>query len=131
MSEASQGAVGVVVAHGAMAQGMTDAVLKISGMGEDSLHALSNEGRSPDDLLEALDEITRGQPAVIFTDLASGSCALAARVCCTRGEHLVVINGVNLPMLLDFVFNRHLPMDELVPRLMAKGEEALTSFGGS
>ena len=130
MSDVAPGAVGIVVAHGAMAQGMTDAVRKISGMGEDTLFPLSNEGRSPDDLQAALDEIIGGRSAVIFTDLASGSCALAARVCCTRESRHVVINGVNLPMLLDFVFNRNLPMEELVPRLMAKGKESLTSFGG-
>jgi hypothetical protein len=30
-------------------------------------------------------------------------------------------------MLLDFVFNRDLPMAELIPRLLDKGREGMTS----
>jgi mannose/fructose-specific phosphotransferase system component IIA len=108
-----------------MAQGMMDAVKKISGLGEDSLSAISNEGLSPEALKEALDKLLGDGPAIIFTDLPSGSCALAARVCCRKGNRQVVINGVNLPMLLDFVFNIHLELDELVPRLLAKGRDSL------
>ena len=119
---------GVLIAHGGMARGMLDAVEKISGAGADVLSPLSNEGKSPEVLQAALDELIGKDPAVIFTDLASGSCALAARVCCREVSHQVVISGVNLPMLLDFVFNRHLPLSELVPRLLAKGGESLRSI---
>ena len=118
---------GVLVAHGSMAQGMMDAVRKISGAGEEHLHALSNDGKSSESVQAELDAIIGENPAVIFTDLASGSCALAARVCCRDGRRRVVISGVNLPMLLDFVFNRHLPLDELIPRLLGKGREGLQS----
>ena len=119
---------GVLIAHGGMAKGMLDAVQRISGAGTDVLKALSNEGKSPEVLQAALDELVGKDPAVIFTDLASGSCALAARVCCREASQQVMISGVNLPMLLDFVFNRHLPLSELVPRLLAKGGESLRSI---
>jgi mannose/fructose-specific phosphotransferase system component IIA len=119
---------GVLLAHGAMAMGMVDAVQRISGVGEEALVALSNEGKSPEALQEALDAVIGRGPAVIFTDLASGSCAFAARVCCRDVGNQVVICGANLPMLLDFVFNRHLPLPELVPRLLRKGAEGLMSM---
>lgn len=121
---------GVVLAHGDMARGMVDAVRKISGAGEEALVPLSNEGRTPEALREALDELIGEAPAVVFTDLLAGSCAMAALAASRRGD-TVVVCGANLPMLLDFVFHRDLPLDELRARLQSKGREGIRSFGGS
>ena len=118
---------GVLLAHGTMARGMVDAARKISGVGEDALMPLSNEGKSPGLLEEELNALLSNRPALIFTDLSGGSCALAAQVCCRREGGRVVVFGVNLPILLDFLFHRHLPLEELVPRLLAKGRESLRS----
>jgi PTS system mannose-specific IIA component len=118
---------GVLLAHGGMAQGMVDAVRRISGTEEDALLALSNEGKSPEALRTDLARVLQAGPAIVFTDLASGSCAHSAQVCCRDGAGHVVLFGVNLPILLDFVFHRHLPLEELVPRLLGKGKESLMS----
>jgi mannose/fructose-specific phosphotransferase system component IIA len=111
-----------------MAGGMVDAVRRISGVGEEVLVPVSNEGKSPETLQAEMEEILRLGPTILFTDLASGSCALTARLCC-RDESLrvAVIFGVNLPILLDFVFHRNLPLEEIVPRLLDKGRGSLTS----
>lgn len=119
---------GVVLAHGAMARGLADAVAKIAGPGEDVLIPLSNEGKSGEALQEELEGLLGKGPGIVFTDLTSGSCALSARRCCRPGEGRAVVFGVNLPVLLDFVFNRNLPMEELVPRLLEKGRAGLTSI---
>jgi mannose/fructose-specific phosphotransferase system component IIA len=37
----------------------------------------------------------------------------------------VVVSGVNLPLLIEFVMNRQLPLAELVPRLLSKGRAAM------
>jgi mannose/fructose-specific phosphotransferase system component IIA len=126
MSEAAL-ARGVILAHGAMAQGMVDAVARIAGVDEGTLMALSNEGRSPAALESELDQMLGQGPAVIFTDLAQGSCALTAQVCCRGSDHRAVVFGVNLPLLLDFVFHRDLPLPRLVPRLLQKGRASLRS----
>ncbi|MET0395335.1 MAG: hypothetical protein ABW277_00780, partial [Longimicrobiaceae bacterium] len=65
-------------------------------------------------------------PGIIFTDLPSGSCAFAARRLSLDRPDTAVVCGVNLPMLLDFVFHRELPLPELVDRLVAKGQSAIT-----
>jgi mannose/fructose-specific phosphotransferase system component IIA len=64
-------------------------------------------------------------PAIVFADLRTGSCGIAAAYCCRNGERRAVVCGVNLPMLLDFVFHRDLPLDELVERLVDKGRDAI------
>jgi mannose/fructose-specific phosphotransferase system component IIA len=118
---------GILLAHGYMARGMADAVRKISGSDEDALMPLSNEGKSPDVLQEELEALFTGEPTIVFVDLTSGSCALSARNCCRQSEERAVVFGVNLPLLLDFVFNRSLSLEELVPRLLEKGKAGLTS----
>lgn len=118
---------GVLVAHGAMARGMVDAVVKIAGADEAAIVPLSNEGVNPQVMVDRLNELVGDQPAVIFTDLTSGSCTLAAQITCRDNGRRVVVAGVNLPMLLDFVFNRSLPLEELIPRLLEKGRAGVRS----
>jgi mannose/fructose-specific phosphotransferase system component IIA len=125
MSDAKPGVRGVVVAHGEMADGLVSAVRRIVGDAADSLHALSNDGKSPAVLREELDELAGDEPVVVFVDLATGSCGIAALSCCRDRARRVLVGGVNLPMLLDFVFSRSLPLEELVPRLIDRGRAAI------
>lgn len=115
----------MLVTHGAMAPGMIDAVLRISGAPADALVAVSNEGRSPDALRAAIVDVLGDGPVVVFTDLGAGSCTLAARLSCADRERVAVLTGVNLPMLLDFVFHRTLPVHELAARLVEKGRSGV------
>jgi len=118
---------GVLVAHGAMATGLVDAVRKIAGPDPEALVPLSNDGRNPDELAEEIEKVVGDDPAIIFTDMQSGSCAMAARLTCRERPHRVVVCGANLPMLLDFVFNRSLSPPELVERLLERGKAAIRS----
>lgn len=124
MSETGR-AHGVLLAHGGMAAGMVDAVRHITGCGEDALMALSNRGLSPDALADAVVAALGTGPAILFTDLPTGSCGFVARRLARTTAGLVVISGVNLPLLIDFVMGRDRPLQELVPRLLAKGRAAI------
>ncbi|HKJ02172.1 MAG TPA: hypothetical protein VJ997_06945 [Longimicrobiales bacterium] len=116
---------GIVVAHGAMATGMVDAVRRIAGGGADALIPVSNDGMSPPDLKAKLEEIAGEGRVVVFADLLSGSCGMAAMVSARDQAQRAVVCGVNLPVLLDFVFHRDMPLDELVPRLVDKGRDGI------
>jgi mannose/fructose-specific phosphotransferase system component IIA len=118
---------GVILAHGEMADGLLDAVSRISGMTEGALVAVSNHGKSPEVLNGEIEGLLEQGPTIVFTDLPSGSCAITARICSRQKDEGAVIFGVNLPVLLDFVFHRDLPIHQLVPRLLKKGRENLTS----
>jgi PTS system mannose-specific IIB component len=116
---------GVIVAHGPMARAMVEAVRGIAGDRADALHPLSNDGKSPAQLLEDLEEAMGEGPVVVFVDLRAGSCGMAALSSCRDRSRRVVVCGVNLPMLLDFVFHLDLPLDDLVDRLVEKGRVAI------
>jgi mannose/fructose-specific phosphotransferase system component IIA len=88
--------------------------------------AVSNEGLGPTGIRERLDEVLGEGPAIVFSDLRDGSCGMAARQACV-GPDRVLITGVNLPVLLDFVMKRQLPLRELVPRLLDRARSAITA----
>jgi mannose/fructose-specific phosphotransferase system component IIA len=122
---------GVVVGHGDMPRGLVDAVRRIAGEAAIGLAAVSNEGKGPDVLRSEVDAAAGPGPAIVFVDLQSGSCGLAAAYACRGCVGRAVISGVNLPMLLDFVFHRELSMDVLVARLVEGGRAAIRAAPAS
>ena len=124
MSEAVRG---VVLAHASLADGLVSSVRAISGADEEALRPLTNEGCSPEALQARLSQALGGEgPAIVFTDLGSGSCAFASRRIALERPGTAIVTGVNLPLLLDFVFHRDLPLPELVDRLVEKGRGGIT-----
>ena len=116
---------GLVVSHASLAEGLVQSVRQIAGAGDDALVAVSNEGCGPDALQKNVLAALGDGPGIVFTDLPSGSCAFAARKLSLERDDTAVVCGVNLPMLLDFVFHRELPLPELVDRLVNKGKSAI------
>lgn len=116
---------GVLIAHGRLAEGMVDAVRRITGAGEDVLMPLSNTGVAPAVLSDEARARIGDGPAIIFTDLPSGSCGFAARALQMERSDVAVVAGVNLAMLLEFAMHNELPLEQLVPRLIEKGRAAV------
>jgi mannose/fructose-specific phosphotransferase system component IIA len=116
---------GVLLGHGDMPRGMVDAVRHITGCDDDALTPISNRGMSPESLAEEVQRLIGSGPAIVFTDLPSGSCGFVARRLAQSTADLAVVSGVNLPVLVDFVMNRNLPLDELVPRVLARGRASM------
>lgn len=117
--------VGIVVAHGTLAEGLVDAVRQISGVDPDVLVPLSNRGLSPEAVSSAVERAAAGRPAIVFTDMLGGSCTYAARRFALVRPDIAVVGGVNLPMLLDFVLHRDLPPAELLERLLTRGRPSI------
>lgn len=124
-----EGVRGIVVAHSELAAGLIGAVERITGLEAGVLLPLSNEGLGPEGLRERLTELVGDGPAIVFTDLREGSCGMAGRYVCVSGPERVLITGVNLPVLLDFATKRHLPLPELVDRLIERGRSAIAAYG--
>lgn len=122
----SEPARGLIVAHSSLAAGMVAAVRQIAGPEEDALQAVSNESHGPEGLVAAIEASVGDAPCVLFTDLANGSCAFAARKVALARPRTAVVCGVNLPVLLDFVFHRELPLAQLAARLQEKGRAGIS-----
>ena len=115
---------GVVVCHGALAGALVQAAEQISGL-NGVLVPVSNTGCDRDTLEDRVRAAVDGRPAVVFVDLASGSC-LVAVLKRLRSEQLVkVVTGVNLAMLVDFVFHRSLSPADAAARAAAAGEKSI------
>jgi mannose/fructose-specific phosphotransferase system component IIA len=115
---------GVVVAHAGVAGALVEAVARITGLG-DGLVAVSNEGCDRGALEERLAAAVGQAPAVVFVDLPSGSCLLASARFLRSRPGVAVVAGVNLPMLLDFVYHRDATPDAAAARAVATGARAL------
>lgn len=101
-TDAPKKARAIVVGHGEFSAGLASAVQQITGMA-DQFVCLSNTGMAPSDIETALRSHLADGVTVIFTDLPAGSATMAARRVARDRPELVLVSGVNLATLLDFV----------------------------
>lgn len=121
---------GVVVAHGDLARALVRAVERIAGVG-DALVPVSNTSCTPETLEQRILDAVGEGPAIVFTDMASGSCAFACRRALFRRGGVAVVTGVSLPMLLDFLFHRDMQVEALADRVAGKARDATVVHRGA
>jgi mannose/fructose-specific phosphotransferase system component IIA len=120
----SEGVLGVVVAHGALAAALVGEAERISGE-RGVLTAVSNEGCGREEIEARVADAVGDGEAVLFVDMPCGSCFLAAMKQARTRPGIRVVTGVNLPMLLDFVHHRALPPADGAARAAGKGTDAI------
>ncbi len=120
----SEGLRGVVVAHGALAVAMVQEVERISGQ-SGVLIPVSNQDGGKEEIERRIATAVDGNPAVVFVDMPCGSCFFAAMHLAKALPVVKVVTGVNLPMLLDFVYNHSMPPEEGAERAAVKGTDAI------
>ena len=120
----SEGLRGVVVCHGRLAGALVDAAEQISGV-TGALQAVSNTGCDRGTLEERVAAAVGSGPALVFVDLSSGSCLFAVLNRLRANTSAKVVTGVNLAMLVDFVFHRSLPLDEAAAKAAIAGGKAI------
>ena len=124
---------GVIVSHAAVAQALVAAVTAITGI-EGVLTPVSNEGCGTEALGERLRQAVGTGPAVLFVDLPGGSCFSSSVRYAKQGgggagSEIAVVTGVNLAMLLDFVFHRDTSPADAARRAVDAGGKAIRVTG--
>ena len=119
---------GVVVGHGTVAPALVAATLEITGI-RDALVAVTNQNCDRNDLEARVRNAVGEAPALVFVDLPTGSCFFAAMKGLGRLEHARVVAGVNLTMLVDFVFHRENGLDQAAERARDVGRRAIAGPG--
>ena len=119
---------GVVFTHAGLSDSLVRAVSEITG-DDESLVALSNKGLGRDRLCEVVAELVQDIPSVVFVDLSGGSCFQAVLTVIHDRDDVALVTGVNLPMLLDFVFNRDVSPAKAAERAATVGAQAIRAMG--
>jgi PTS system mannose-specific IIA component len=117
----------LIVTHADLAKSLVRAAESVVGRIED-VDLLSNEGRSRDDLERAIEERVQGwaNGGLLFTDFWGGSCHTCGASAARRHGEVVIVTGVNLPLLLDYLHNRErMGVVELAERLQQKGRDSI------
>ena len=117
---------GVVACHGGLAEALIDATERISGV-TGALAPVSNTDCDRGLIERRIADAVGEGPAIVFTDMASGSCLIAAATLARReaGGRVSVVTGVNLAMLIDFVFHRELSLADATARASESGRKAI------
>jgi mannose/fructose-specific phosphotransferase system component IIA len=109
----------LIVTHADLAQALVRAAERVVGSIED-VTLLSNEGLSRDDLEDAIEACVQGlegRAGCCSPTSGAGSCHTCGASAARRHGEVVIVTGINLPLLLDYLHNRdRLSAPELAER---------------
>ena len=117
----------LIVTHADLAQALVRAAERVVGSIED-VTLLSNEGLSRDDLQDAIEACVGDwkEGGLLLTDFWGGSCHTCGSAAARRHGEVVIVTGINLPLLLDYLYNRdRLSAPDLADRLQQKGRDSI------
>jgi PTS system N-acetylgalactosamine-specific IIA component len=87
-------------------------------------------GMTPEEIESTIrEQLDRTGARVIFTDLPAGSATIAARRIVKDEPGIVLVSGVNLATLLDFVFNNTVSPTEAARTAAERGKASLIVVG--
>jgi PTS system N-acetylgalactosamine-specific IIA component len=117
---------GVIVGHGQLAQALLGAVEQIAGV-DTGLVPVSNTDCDRGALEARIVAAVGEGPALVFIDMPSGSCLFAAMRQLQTMTGVRVVTGVNLAMLLEFVFHRDGAVDDVAAHVAEVGARAVAA----
>ncbi|MTW84414.1 PTS fructose transporter subunit IIA [Virgibacillus dakarensis] len=120
----------ILTGHGSFPDGMLTSVQLITGEVKqvEVIPFEEDQEKLQAELEKAIDKVDTGSGVVCFADLAGGTpFNVCSRLAATKGN-VRVIGGTNSPMLLSGIFQRDLPIDEFVEKVLVEGKENIKQF---
>ncbi len=117
----------LLVTHADLGAALLRAAEQIYGP-VDGVEVLSNSGLSRADLEREIAARVARWPegGLVLTDFPGGSCQQGGLLAARDRPEVVVVSGINLPALLDYLHNREqYPCGELAERLKAKAQDSV------
>jgi mannose PTS system EIIA component len=123
----------VIVSHGKLAEGLTDAVQMIVGPMAQLEDIALLETEAVEDLMEkvqkAVKKVDTGEGALIFVDIPGASPFNASARIAMENEALRVVGGINLPMLAEVLVSREgSDLDTLEKLALQSGRDGIKSL---
>ena len=122
----------LIITHENIGEALFTGVTSILGPQRD-VHILSNKKETLPVLVSKVQKIVSSAPAkrpVCFTDLKGGSCWTLANMVQRTNPHMVIISGVNLPMLVTYFNNiSHLGFNDLIDKTVTDGTRGICQQG--
>jgi len=123
---------GIVVTHGNLAGELLATAKRIFGEFSDC-YPVSNAKMSPQALTEELENLVQSaneaEGVMILTDFFGGSCSHACLGVGRKYSRVRLVTGVNLPMLLAFLYRRNeVPFEKLPAELVERGLKSIQEF---
>ena len=119
----------IIVTHGNLGAELIAAAREIFGSVA-GCHAVSNRKKSPQVVSDEIHAIISSEGPddhfVLLVDFFGGSCCHTCVGVERKHRNTCLITGVNLPMLLAFLYKRdEVPFDELPGELIARGHDSI------
>lgn len=117
----------LLVMHADLASALLRAAESVYGPIE-GVEVLSNEGLSRQGLEQEIGRRVAGWGAggLVLTDFWGGSCHICGAAAARGQGGLVIVTGMNLPTLIDYLHNRdQYAVEELAERLQKKGQDSI------
>jgi mannose/fructose/sorbose-specific phosphotransferase system IIA component len=120
---------GIIVTHGNLAEELLETAKTIYGEFSDCV-PISNVQKSPQALCEELEKLVDSQAdsdgILILTDFFGGSCSHACLGVEQKHENVRLVTGVNLPILLAFLYRRNeVSFEKLPGELVERGIKSI------
>jgi PTS system mannose-specific IIA component len=121
---------GVLVTHGRLGAELVHTAESILGP-QAGLTVVTNSGKAPEVLQRELEALVADRgPAIVFVDLLGGSCGHVCTLVGRAHPEVLVVSGVNLPMVLEFLCHRgKVPLAELRERVLDRGAGGIRGLG--
>lgn len=120
----------IILTHGNLATSLKDTVEQMMGK-QMGMMVVSNQGKDPEGLLSKLEELvskSKSKEIFLFVDLYGGSCWQVAKKFSSKRGDVVLITGVNLPMLVQFLSKRErLDKFELLEKVVESGKSGIVT----